>query len=373
MRALFTHLSAFALLVAGVSSGSENSPNTPTGKTIGLVLIGRHVAMHETPGAKEECPEGFQFDSISDNWRAQFPTVAEQLEHLRRCGSRDNRGQKCENVFYSPTAVKDPLPFREVKSTIAYGMNLDGTPDGRATATTCAHKKFVSPDGEPGIDNQLYRALACERPWRSDGIYETYGNRVELQDGTAGRVLLEISGADDEQNAPSVDVTFYKGKDLLEKDSAGNVQPWLSQRIDEHLPEYIQHAHGKIVNGVLTTEPADVRFPSVLMLETGEVQLSGMRLRLAVTATGAKGLMTGYQDIDEWWALYSKAVDNIEAGYASSPPAKYEALHKLADGAKDPATGKCQALSAAYTVDWVRAFIVHPPLAANSPAKVSLR
>lgn len=347
------------LCAEGFSSFSDVAAGREAG-TIGLVLIGRHVAMYETPGAKQECPEGFQFDSISDNFRAQFPSQAEQQAQIARCGSRDNRGPNCENVFYEPSAVSDPLPFREVKSPIAYGMNLDGTLDGHATATTCSHQKFQSPNGDIGIDNQFYRVTGCEKAWRKDGVYDDYSNRVELIERLAGRVLVEVSGVENERNDPSVDVTIYKGKDHLLKDSTSHIQPWLSQRIDERFPQYVQHLRGKIIDGVLITEPFDVRLPIIVLSTIGELQLKEMRLRLTLTPSGANGLMAGYHDIDQWWMFYSRAANNINAGYAVSPPSKYEALHRLADGRKNPNTGQCTAISAAYQVEFVRAFIIHP-------------
>ncbi|MET0660390.1 MAG: hypothetical protein ABW110_19780 [Steroidobacteraceae bacterium] len=329
-------------------------------KALGFVLTGRHVAMPPTP-EKEQCPDGYQFNGIVDNWNAQFPTEALSKAQQARCGSRENRGPNCENMFYNPTAVKDLLPFREAQSKTAYGMNLDGTPDGRATDRTCAHQKFANVDGGEAVDNQFYRAHACEQAWRAGGVYEEFGNRVELIDREASRVLLEVTDVDNERNDTQVTVTIYKGKDLLQKNNTGQVQAWQSQRIDERVPQYVQRTRGKIVDGVLITEPMEVRLPVHLMGLTGELQLSDMRMRLALKPDGADGLMAGYHDIDEWWKFYSKISTVTLAGMAPSPPSKYEALHRLADGEKDPISGRCGAVSTAYKLDWTRAFIVHPP------------
>ena len=43
-----------------------------------------------------------------------------------------------------------------------------------------------------------------------------------------------------------------------------------------------------------------------------------------------------------------------------SCPALYEAMNRLADGYKDPATGKCTALSSAFNIRVVRTFIMPP-------------
>ena len=43
---------------------------------------------------------------------------------------------------------------------IGDGFNLDGK---------VKPADFVSPDGEKGIDNNLYRAWGCDAPWRGNG------------------------------------------------------------------------------------------------------------------------------------------------------------------------------------------------------------
>ena len=48
----------------------------------------------------------------------------------------------------------------QVTSRIGDGFNLDGK---------IKASDFVSPDGEKGIDNNLYRAWGCDAPWRGNG------------------------------------------------------------------------------------------------------------------------------------------------------------------------------------------------------------
>ena len=62
-------------------------------------------------------------------------------------------------TYVNPFAAEDPGQ-PQVTSRIGDGFNLDG----KIKATD-----FVSPDGEKGIDNNLYRAWGCDAPWRGNG------------------------------------------------------------------------------------------------------------------------------------------------------------------------------------------------------------
>src|SRR5207253_1629185 len=115
-------------------------------------------------------------------------------------------------------------------------------------------------------------------------------------------------------NDGDVEVTSYRGLDFLLRDANAGIMPGGSQRIDlKRGAKYIFHLHGKITNGVLTTEPADFVFPwettpgtHIDANPTVQV-IYGMRLRLKLTAEGAEGLMGGYVDLDNWYGELMKA------------------------------------------------------------------
>ena len=62
-------------------------------------------------------------------------------------------------TYVNPFAAEDPGQ-PEVTGRIGDGFNLDGE---------IKANDFVSPDGEKGIDNALYRAWGCDAPWRGNG------------------------------------------------------------------------------------------------------------------------------------------------------------------------------------------------------------
>src|SRR5258707_14193377 len=62
-------------------------------------------------------------------------------------------------TYVNPFAAEDPGQ-PQVNSRIGDGFNLDGK---------IKETDFVSPDGEKGIDNNLYRAWGCDAPWPRKG------------------------------------------------------------------------------------------------------------------------------------------------------------------------------------------------------------
>lgn len=372
-----------AVACLGLLFGGSAALSAPVpGKTIGLVVTSWLVGSFQSADGKQECPDGFQFNN-QQNFEAQFPTteernrLAQDVVHLGRAASDgaplkpeqwyQNRGPEGVSVVFSPAVVKDPLPLRLVKSKVALGLDLDGSQNGGASAATCKHEEFESPEGVKGIDNQLYRVMGCNSAWRRGGFNEGFNAPIFAADPT-DRLLIEIADVDDSVNDDHVVVNVYKGMDPLQVDSKGNPIPWLVNRIDVRLPRYMSSTTGRIVNGVLETEPVDTRFAALLTLFPTERFIQGMRLRLRLEDESASGVMAGYENVQAFYWMYAKSYGVASNGVSPwSPPSVYAALHQYADGYPD-AQGACTGISAAYDLKAVRAFIVRP--AADDPVSV---
>ena len=271
-------------------------------ETLGFVLTHWHNAGQFTPDGIVECPKGFNADNA---------------------------------------------PFQEGKGTVSNGFNLDGSQDGRASASTCRHEKFSAPNAEKGIDNQLYRAQACIRSARPDDPADTRTNSEIVTNGI-NRWLVEVTGVDDVVNDDHVEVTLAHGLDKLTLDANGKFIPGSTQRIDEAASAYVFHTTGRIVKGTLVTEP-------IQGLEIGQHTFLSARLKMDLTPDGARGVIGGSHDVERLYRTWTKT---------SGPmPLFYTALQRSADAAKDSKTGKCTAISAAYDLEFVRAFILHKSLA----------
>jgi hypothetical protein len=300
-----------------------------------------------------ECPDGPVLTN-RDNWEAQFPTHDAQRRQLEKCWDIQNRGPNCENVWLNPQLVTDPLPFRELRGKTAYGLNLDGTRDGHATDRTCAHEKFVGADGTESVDNQYYRFIGCHNSLLS--LTEPLHNHTTIQKYALNRLLLEISGVEDELDSDSVHVRIYRSSDPLIVDADKRARPWQSLRVSG---APIVELHGHIEDGTLVTDPADVAW-SVTFAQERQALIRDMSFHLKLTPNGMEGIRTGYLDSKQLWEVYSRAGVSTGQLFLASAPSAYGALNRLADGYKDPKTGHCTALSSAVKFSFVRAYVIHP-------------
>jgi len=141
-------------------------------------------------------------------------------------------------------------------------------------------------------------------------------------------------------------------------------------------------AHGRIVNGVLTTDPVDVRFYSVFNNVRTECPLRDARVQMTFTADGGlEGYLAGYTPVGAMYDVQygfrngtaisgtpaSAALINtrsigqaITIGHHTCQGAYY-ALLQNADGHRDPATGRCTSISTQYHIRAIPAFVVDVP------------
>lgn len=352
LLASLTCAAALAALTSSAIAADAAPSKSSATKTIGLVLTSWRNALVETPDYKE-CSAGPQPGEV-----AQFKAMKDGVANLKKWGGTfENRGPNGETGNFSPLSVEDPLPFSEVITKSGYGANLDGTQDGHATSKTCAHEKFTNPEGEK-IDNQMARVIGCVQGYRNGGMMSDYYSQ-EVANFAINRHLIEIAGVTDEQNSPSVQVTIYKGFDRLVRTGDDKFVPYLSQRIDQRYPQYTMHTHGKIVDGVLITDPIpDAVLPHSSERSIGDRDMKDMTLRLKLTPDGAEGILAGYDNWHHWYRIHSKRVVSEVGKYTS--PSIFRAFMRYADGYPDPKTGECNYISSAYKVTAVRAIIVHP-------------
>ncbi len=177
----------------------------------------------------------------------------------------------------------------------SYGLNLDGK---------VSPNDFTSPDGTPGIDNEVYRAVGCIIGFRGpDGVEVIFQNKAISSD-TFNRTMIELTGVDSWTKDDDVTVTIFRGHDRLLTDAKGDkVLPGGTQRIDVRWgKKLIQQVKGKIEDGTLTTVPTAQMVIPWQNLSVPSFQLiRDMRLVLKVSPTHAEGLLAGYADVDTYY------------------------------------------------------------------------
>jgi hypothetical protein len=322
------------------------SPEIPTqedaraaaqGATRGFVLSSFQMVI--PPADPAACPDGFNLNS-------------KQLEE--KLGT--SVGTDCDD----PLAHPDPgFVTLETPGSLA-GLDLDGRVSRRSEGGVCAHDDFSAPDGRPGIDHQLWRVVGCTRGYQKGDLIDDTG-RTAIRSG-GFTVLVEVSGLDDPVDDDAVEVRFFSSEDEPPAGAAGEI---LAGGSFEPHPDSRFHsatAAGRIRDGVLTTDPVDLRLEIEIQVIDSAYWIRDAVLELELAADGSgRGLVAGYWDIDSFYEMmgrhYLASLAARFLGYTC--PGLYRALHELADGHPNPETGACTSLSSAWQVEAVPAFILH--------------
>jgi hypothetical protein len=266
-----------------------------------------------------------------------------------------NRGPNGENVLATPLAVEDPIPFKPSQSVVAPGIDLDGRVDP---------DNYVSPDGRQGIDNQFNRILGCVEAFRKGGLsYYSVNRNLHL---LSQRMIFVISDVDDLRNDPQVTVRTYRGFDPINYSTDDKATPGGTQRLDRQRGARFESVTtGKIVDGVLITDPVDLNMLWRPNTGANDYKLRGARLRVAIKPQDggyfAEGYLGGYADIETWWAGFMKAYGGRMQDVSNlSAPSVYRALLKYADGYPDK-DGHKTAVSIQYEVQFVSVHLAPGP------------
>lgn len=322
---------------------------------------------------KNACPNGLA-QQLKDTFLAsQTPAERQRLLLKDNAGELDRLwkayaiGPGGTNVCSHPDMFDRPT-LRPVQSKLAWGLDLDQGD----SSDTCAHDSFNTPTGERGIDNQEYRALGCTLNWRGiDGIAgdQEIGMRQHLSSGEWTQVLL-LRGVDSLERDDDVEVVYANTPERPIVDTTGKFLHGASFTISNETPRERNVLKGRIVGGVLTTEPQDIKLVQTWG-QSSQRDLRGPRskwdyrkgrLRLTFQADGTlTGMLGGYRPVlDPIKAqVLGGAGSAIVGGFDCA--AEFATLKKYADGIKDPATGKCTAISGAVRIRAIPAFVNDAP------------
>jgi len=249
---------------------------------IAYALVSLHWATYQSADGKAECPDGY-----NEGPREQFKKLFPDDGTTRSLVDTELR-REIEGWF--PTPAQDGLEFHEAAGSTALGMNLDGKIDNR---------DFKSPEGQEGIDNQLYRALGCINSYRGPQGANDFFDNEEIGKDDYNRLILEVSGIETLADSRNVTVTIYRGLDPLLADAGGtSYVPGGTQRIDLRWGwRFVQRYHGKIEGGILSTEPGDLAFPWATFELPADEYIHDARFRIKLTPTDAEGIIAGYADL----------------------------------------------------------------------------
>jgi hypothetical protein len=348
----------FAVLIAGGNAFRA----APQGETRGFLIVKSDLGIHYGP-FEEDCPLGFEKTVEEAYLATKTPAERERLlrpenakEYARGWKEEFITGPGGENVCNNPKSfLNDPRhpPYRGVSTKVAYGMNLDGTPDGRATAKTCAHPKFIGVNGEPAIDNQLYRAVGCSKMHRSTGPM----TRAYIEP-----FLIEIRGLNDPKHDDHVEVGIYSTDDTPLQGPDGNALPNQTLTMTRNA-RWRTTTAGRIVDGVLTTDVIDALYLRWVLSTWGlfgqayEYEFRGAGFRMSLEPDGTlKGLVAMYRPIENIFTV-GRCCRGTASTANNDCASEHKTLVMMADGYPDPETGQCTMISSASNLMGIPVFI----------------
>lgn len=128
---------------------------------------------------------------------------------------------------------------------------------------------------------------------------ESHGNNFEIEmlTGSWG-ILISLSGVDDIRNDDSVEVSFFANADPISLSALREPLEFATYAADQD-PRFCAKTRGSIVNGVLTTEPVNVRFRKVTNAMYLERPLLDAVAKMEIRSDGTlEGYLAGYTPIE---------------------------------------------------------------------------
>ena len=330
-------VAAIALLSASAAFGADGPP----GRTIAYAFTDLKWAVYESKDGKEECPSGMSALGPREQYKLQFPDDGTERKLV------DTELAREADIWW-PTTAPDKFGYREAVGNHAIGLNLDG----KVKPTN-----FMSPEGAAGVDYQLFHVIGCIGNYREGAAFlnieQTFYKKMRVN-----RLLIEVTDVDSMINDDDVTVTVYRGQDALLSDATGKgFLPGSTERLDLHWgKEFIRKTKGKIVYGVLRTDPVDLSLPREISYQEATVDwLRDGRFEVRLMPDRAEGVIGGYADIESIYNNRNRSVSTHHSSIGQQAPASfYKELRKYADAYPDPETGENTAISAAYAVKMVR-------------------
>jgi len=358
----------------------------------GFVVTYIAYALAEDAVNTGACPQGLN-QSYQDPRRAfaNLPPIEKQAgeddeDLARRLRNTIGSTPEVKSLCLHPELAPPDANYRTVGSddVPVFGIDLDGRDSTLAQAAapaSCPHEDLPGINGQAGIDNQYYRVMGCNPGYQSTGQGNTFN--TAMLTGSWG-ILIKLSGVDDLENDEEVEVSIYANGDPIRLSPAREPLAYATYTVHRESRFYAGATRGRIVDGVLRTEPVDVRIPYDVNAMFVDRVLLDAQLHVTLNAMdvngSVEGYLAGYAPIEEQYDL-EIGFRNARVGTAeNSEPSPfrrkmgagigkagamgytcegvYQAYHEYADGHPDPDTGKCTSISTQYRIEAMPAFIV---------------
>ena len=341
----------------------------------GFVITDLGVLFHKGEDSRD-CPEGRSPSVLDAFLAAQSPAERSRLVRPENAQELERRyktdyvfGPAGKDICTDAEAFDTPdrILQKPTQSKIGPGLDLDaGQAGASARVATCPHQEFVSPTGEPGVDNQFYRAVACNTAWRGRG--EGFGDAVGELHWTEFPAVILVRGVESWRNDPEVEVVIAASTSRAPVDATRNIVDGGSLTMTAD-PRYRSVVKGRIADGVLTTDPTNLVLPRHWVgASGGEFILNHARIRARLTAEGAlKGEAGGYRPIDNAIAFMRVGGPGVAETAGLECASIRKTMRMLADGDRNPKTGQCTSLSIGLSLAAKAAFVFDRGVLVGAP------
>lgn len=246
------------------------------------------------------------------------------------------------------TTVVRTLNFeRESPSGVSRGFDLDGFVSESNDGRSCFQADFESPDGEPGIDNQLATLLPLIDLAGEGALQSLVQNAID-----EGRLLMFFEVFEPEPGQYTLRVRRGDDVPLLGTDGAILSGQTLALHETEPL---LGEVEATMQDGMLEAGPFALKVPVIVFSQLYEVEMPSARVRLEYddeTGDITLGTVGGGLPIPQ-------LVQILETAGNFGPEFEElfgDAVREAGDLARD-ANGDCTEMSAALTFDAVPAFV----------------
>lgn len=276
---------------------------------------------------------------------------------LVACGGELEVDTSCTASGHGKSSVVTFATFAKmVEGDAVEGVDVDGIVSDGSDEAGCYKADFTSPDGVPGIDNQVATLLPLvEDLVGEDNIDALLGAAI-----TNGQLIILVSlrGVDDLVNDSCVDVAFGAGLGAPLLDGDGNYLPYQTFGWDLDTARVSTLSRGRIENGVLIAGPGDVDLPVRVLDANFKLAIHQTRVRMNVQRDEAddgaslSGFVGGGIVVEE----LAKVIESFNIG-EQVKGAVVPLLKTRADLAMD-ADGNCGQISAGLRFETTPAFVL---------------
>lgn len=233
---------------------------------------------------------------------------------------------------------------------VAPGFNLDGRVSDTSDVSTCRKPDFTSPEGEPGIDNQLATLVPLFEVVGIGAVEGLVQNSIK-EGGLL--IMLEAGDVNDRVDDPEITLQLRLGQGTPLLGTDGLLLSGQTFHAHEGA-ESSEIPNARIEGGVLRGGPFEAVLPIVVFGVEYELPLHNAFLKADLTYDGSleNGIMGGEVIIADILAIAMRA----NAADGSILPAVRGVLNGRGDLDPD-AGGVCQRISGAFDFGGVSAFL----------------